>query len=233
MARALAAAHERGIVHRDVEPNNVVLHRHRGRELAKVLDFGLARLASNDEGLTDVGVRLGTVEYMSPEYVQTGDLEPRSDVYALGVLLYTMLSGHPPFSGRTLTVMQEHVATTPPPLASQVPGVLPALDELVADMLGKQPEERPSAAEVVDYLTQILPALDAEAGQTRRAHSGFSTLPPPPPAAVAHLSDSEHPVYPDPEPIPKLPLILSLVLFAFAAVGLVGLVAIALLLALL
>ena len=74
VAKALEAAHELGIVHRDVEPSNVVLSRCKGKEVAKVLDFGLARLgSSNEEALTDVGVRLGTPEYMSPEYVESGD----------------------------------------------------------------------------------------------------------------------------------------------------------------
>jgi serine/threonine-protein kinase len=233
VARALAAAHEHGVVHRDIEPNNVVLVRHRGRESAKVLDFGLARLASNDEALTDFGVRLGTPEYMSPEYVETGELEPRSDVYALGVLLYAMLSGSPPFSGRTLTVMQEHVNTQPPPLTSRVPGLPTALDGLVSEMLAKQPERRPAADEVVERLQAILPALDAENDVERRAHRSFAPMPAPPPAAVAHHSDSGLPVYPDPKPLPKLPILITVVLLGFAALGSVSVAAILLLLLLL
>lgn len=226
VARALAAAHERGIVHRDVEPNNVVLQRQRGREAAKVLDFGLARLASNDEALTDVGVRLGTPEYMSPEYVETGELEPRSDVYALGILLYSMLAGRPPFSGRTLTVMQEHVTASPPPLGTRVPGLSAGIEVLVSLMLAKQPEDRPSAEEVADRLEELLPDLSAQAGAARASRSSFEALPVVAPASVAHRSESDAPVYPDPKPLPKLPLLITVVLLGFAGIGFFGLLGI-------
>lgn len=223
VAKALEAAHELGIVHRDVEPSNVVLSRSKGKEIAKVLDFGLARLqSSNEEALTDIGVRLGTPEYMSPEYVETGDLEPRSDVYALGVLLYTMLTGVAPFVGRTLSVMQNHVHQPVTPPSSWVPGLAPWLEALILEMLSKQPEHRPSAAEVVQRLSAALPALDVEVGNERRALASFEPEAMPPMAAVHHHS-FEQPVYPDQKArVPRTPLFISVGLFSFALLGFCG-----------
>jgi serine/threonine protein kinase len=223
VAKALAAAHELGIVHRDVEPSNVVLSRSKGKEIAKVLDFGLARLqSSNEEALTDVGVRLGTPEYMSPEYVESGDLEPRSDVYALGVLLYTMLTGVAPFVGRTLSVMQNHVHQPVTPPSSWVPGLAPWLEALILEMLSKQPEHRPSATEVVERLSAALPALNEEVGQERKALASFEPEAMPPMAAVHHHS-FDPPVYPDPKPpVPRTPILVTVGLLGFGLVGLCG-----------
>lgn len=227
VARALEAAHVHGIVHRDIEPSNVILNRIKGREVAKVLDFGLARLQhGNDEGLTDFGIRLGTPEYMAPEYVETGELEPRSDVYALGVLLYAMLTGNPPFVGRTLSVMQDHVIAVPASPSTRMPGLSTWLEALVMEMLAKQPEHRPSASEVVERLQENQQALDAEAGHERRALAAFDPGPMPPPASVGHHSDSEMPVYPDPKPLPKVPILITAMLFGLGALGLVGFAAI-------
>lgn len=223
VAKALEAAHELGIVHRDVEPSNVMLGRSKGKEIAKVLDFGLARLqSSNEEALTDIGIRLGTPEYMSPEYVETGELEPRSDVYSLGALLYTMLTGVAPFVGRTLSVMQNHVHQPVTPPSSWVTGLAPWLEGLIMEMLSKQPEQRPSATEVVQRLSAELPALDAEVGQERRALASFEPEAMPPMAAVHHHS-FEQPVYPDPKP-PTLrtPVLVTVGLLAFACIGLCG-----------
>lgn len=229
VARALAAAHAHGVVHRDIEPNNVILQRSKGREVAKVLDFGLARLATNtDDALTDFGVRLGTAEYMSPEYIESGEIEPRSDVYGLGILLYALLTGAPPFGGRMLTVMQEHVSGVPAAPSTRVPGIAGWLEALVMEMLAKAPEQRPAADEVVERLEEHLPALDAEAGSERRAHAAFEpiAITVAAVAAVAHHSESEQPVYPDPKPIPRLPLLLTVGLIGFALFGMVSITAI-------
>lgn len=233
VARALEAAHAHGVVHRDIEPNNVILQRVKGREIAKVLDFGLARLASADESLTDFGVRLGTPEYMSPEYVETGELEPRSDVYGLGILLYAMLTGRPPFGGRMLTVMQEHVTATPPSPSARVPGLQGWLEELVVQMLLKAPEQRPSAAQVVAILETHLAEVDAEASGERRAHAAFEPMAPNIPSivAVAHHSESEAPVYPDPKPVPRLPILVTVLLLGFAGLGMLGFAALVLVIA--
>jgi serine/threonine protein kinase len=222
VARARAAAHDLGLIHRDIEPGNVILTRSRGKEAAKVLDFGLARLQSNDEALTDFGIRLGTAEYMSPEYVETGELEPRSDVYALGALLYALLTGTPPFVGRTLSVMQEHVTAIPPSPATRVPGLPTWLEALVMEMLAKAPEHRPSANEVVERLQDGLPELDAEASDERKAHRSFAPGAAPPPMAIQHHSEAAAPVYPDPKPLPKVPIAVFLIVAMCGMVGFAG-----------
>ncbi|MEQ1566745.1 MAG: serine/threonine-protein kinase [Myxococcota bacterium] len=224
VARALAAAHQLGLIHRDIEPGNVIVVRAKGKELAKVLDFGLARLQSNDEALTDFGIRLGTAEYMSPEYVETGELEPRSDVYALGALLYAMLTGTPPFVGRTLSVMQEHVASAPPSPSTRVPGLPTWLEALVMEMLAKAPEQRPSSDEVVQRLDAGIPELDAEASDERRAHATFNPGVAPPPMAIQHHSEAAVPVYPDPKPLPGVPIAVFLIVTACGMAGFAGFV---------
>jgi eukaryotic-like serine/threonine-protein kinase len=192
VAQALAAAHGKGVVHRDVEPGNVILTRTRGREVAKVLDFGLARLqTASGDTLTDYGIRLGTPEFMAPEYVKTGQLDARSDMYALGALLYTMLTGAPPFVGRSFSVMQEHVRATPAPPSLRIGGLPPWLEALTLDLLAKDPELRPTADRVVVLLEEQLAALTEEDRGERRARATLTTEAPPPPASVGHRVQPE------------------------------------------
>lgn len=228
VARALAAAHAHGVVHRDVEPSNVMLARVKGRDVAKVLDFGVARfqLAGGDEAVTGIGVRLGTAEYMSPEYVETGVVDARCDLYALGVLLYAMLTGSAPFVGPALKVMQEHVTATPAAPSSRCPGLPIWLDELVVQLLEKDPAARPQTAhEVAELLERNLPGLDQEASQERRALASFASLPPEDSTgslSVGHRGETHLPVYPDPKPLPKVPILVTVGLFGFAFVGVSG-----------
>jgi serine/threonine protein kinase len=156
VAAALAKAGEAGIVHRDIKPENIMLTRN-GE--VKVADFGLARLAREGEGveLTRVGITLGTPLYMSPEQVEGKPLDPRSDIYSLGVTCYQMLAGQPPFSGETaLGVAVQHLKKQPEPLEGLRPDLPPALCRVVHKMLAKSPEQRyQSAKELLRELRRL------------------------------------------------------------------------------
>jgi eukaryotic-like serine/threonine-protein kinase len=156
----LCKAAERGIVHRDIKPENIMLAR---SGEVKVADFGLARIGTGDEEqlkLTQVGITMGTPLYMSPEQVEGRPLDPRSDIYSLGVTCYHMLSGQPPFRGDTaLSVAIQHVRTQPERLENQRPDLPPALCRIIHKMLAKDPAERQQSPR---DLLQELRALQIE-----------------------------------------------------------------------
>jgi predicted Ser/Thr protein kinase len=140
VAWALAYAHARGVVHRDVKPENILLDRATGRAL--VSDFGIARQADSTR-ITQQGLVLGTFHYMSPEQVSGLELDGRSDVYSLGVVMYQALSGRLPFDGLTApAVLMAHATRQPPPLRSVAADVPPALVTIVERCLEKRPEDR-------------------------------------------------------------------------------------------
>src|SRR5689334_7505290 len=145
VADALAYAHAHGVVHRDIKPENVMIS---GRH-AMVMDFGIAKAVSeaadSPEGLTTVGMTLGTPAYMAPEQaVADPGIDHRADIYALGVMGYEMVAGRPPFDGRSpQQVLAAHVTEAPEPLLSRAPGCPPALASLVMRCLEKRAEARP------------------------------------------------------------------------------------------
>ncbi len=143
VAAALSFAHQRGLVHRDVKPGNILIT---PSGQVKVADFGIARSRAAD-GLTQTGAVMGTATYFSPEQAQGLDVDGRSDVYSLGVVLYEMLAGVPPFrNDNPVTVAYQHVQEQPEPLARRAPGVPAALQQIVARALAKDPARRyPSA----------------------------------------------------------------------------------------
>jgi serine/threonine protein kinase len=142
LAEALGHAHRQGILHRDVKPANVLL----SAERAVVADFGLARAigAANYQKLTDTGVLVGTVYYMSPEQIRDDrDLDQRTDIYALGCILYEMVTGEPPYSGRALTEVAARILQAPIPSARQLVSTLPpGLDAAIARALAKRAGDR-------------------------------------------------------------------------------------------
>jgi serine/threonine-protein kinase len=153
VADALAAAHALGVVHRDIKPDNVLLS---GRH-ALVADFGVAKAVSEATGrqqLTTIGTALGTPQYMAPEQAAAdASIDHRADIYALGVLGYELLTGHPPFAGSPQQVLAAHVMTAPVPITQVRPDLPPALAELVMRCLAKTPNERwQSASDVARSL---------------------------------------------------------------------------------
>ncbi len=142
VAGALGYAHSRGVLHRDVKPENILLAG--GRAL--VADFGLARAigAADYQRLTETGVIVGTVYYMSPEQLREDrDLDQRTDIYSLGCILYEMLTGGPPFTGRSLTEVVSRILRASVPSARRVTaGVPPAVDHAIGRALAKSAAER-------------------------------------------------------------------------------------------
>lgn len=153
IAAGLAAVHEGGVVHNDVKPANVLLDERR----ARVVDFGAATLV----GAPRPAIVYGTVPYMSPEQVEGLATGPASDLYALGAVLFEMISGAPPFGASTdRDVMGAHLFEAPPPLTGRYGPVPPALQALVAALLEKAPEHRPRGArETVARIDTILQGL--------------------------------------------------------------------------
>ncbi|MCZ7678141.1 MAG: protein kinase [Sandaracinaceae bacterium] len=149
ICRALHAAHEHGIVHRDLKPENVFLTEKGGRTLVKVLDFGISKIKSADAEqvrMTRTGQLVGTPLYMSPEQARgETDVDRRVDVYAMGVILYEMITGAPPFEGRNyFELLWKHGNEPPPPMKERNPNVyIPeALEEVVSRALAKSRDER-------------------------------------------------------------------------------------------
>ena len=166
VASALGYAHSRGVVHRDIKPQNVLLDADTGRAL--VTDFGIARTAEGGS-LTATGMVVGTPAYLSPEQVTGEPSDHRSDIYALGVMAYEMLSGKPPFTGSTPTaVLMKRLTEPPPPLRSARPDVPEALEELVNACMAADPNERiQSAGEIPRALTGQSPVSGTRATTTR------------------------------------------------------------------
>ena len=144
---ALAAAHRAGLIHRDVKPENVLIADD-GR--IKVADFGLAKAVSATTQHTATGVLIGTVSYVAPELVVEGRSDARADVYAVGVILYELLTGHKPHEGETpIQVAYKHVHEDVPPPSREVPGIPDYLDALVARATARDREQRPADASVL------------------------------------------------------------------------------------
>jgi serine/threonine protein kinase len=160
VANALQHAHEKGVIHRDLKPGNLFLS---GEGRVKVGDFGIA-LDTDMPRLTAEGMTVGTVRYMAPEQITADPITPQTDIYALGCILFEMLTGHVPFDAETdVDVIKQHIHAPPPEVTDENPLCPPALGELVSCMLSKEPEERPaSAQEVHDRLRALVQSGTAQ-----------------------------------------------------------------------
>src|SRR5438874_5410226 len=163
VARALEFAHEKGVVHRDIKPDNILL----AGNAAVVSDFGIgkalavARVGDQSETLTDLGVAVGTPQYMAPEQI-LGDpaADHRADLYAFGCVAYELLTGEPPFAGLSrMALMRAHIVDVPTPLTAKRADIPETLCALVARCLEKKPEDRPTSAhEVISILDSLTSA---------------------------------------------------------------------------
>jgi serine/threonine-protein kinase len=198
---ALTAAHEIGIIHRDVKPENVIVMRRPDDDgtlvdVVKVCDFGLAKIQEPQQqqrkssaNLTLIGTIWGTPEYMSPEQIRDELIDPRSDVYACGVILYEMATARLPFIGETaLEILTKHVTTKPDPPSLVHPSVPPRLESVILKALAKDREQRQQSAR---ELRAELRGLLEQVGSSLQASSG--AVPPYAPAAKARIA----PLLPD------------------------------------
>jgi serine/threonine protein kinase len=149
IADALELAHEKGLVHRDVKPSNVIVTE---EDHVYLTDFGLAKRAGSASGLTGAGQMLGTVDYVAPESIEGGEPAARGDVYALGCVLYEMLVGSAPFASEAggMAKMWAQLNAEPPSIRAQRPDVPDALEAVIMQSLAKRPDDRPSAPEFAD-----------------------------------------------------------------------------------
>jgi serine/threonine protein kinase len=208
VASSLADAHAHGIVHRDLKPDNVILQERAGRkDFARVLDFGIAKLFDEGQGtaMTRAGQLLGTPQYMAPEQIMGQPVDGRTDVYALGVMLYEMLAGRPPFEGQSLMeLLAKHLHDPPPPIGRLRPGLsLPMpLERLLHACLAKDPAHRPPDMRTLDAeLADLRSLLDPGPRRASQAvpQPLFTPTPTPTPLPNAHAH------VPAPTPMPAAP----------------------------
>jgi serine/threonine-protein kinase len=228
---ALSFAHRNGVVHRDIKPHNIIV-RPDGR--LKVTDFGIARSGASQ--MTEAGSIVGTAQYLSPEQARGAPVDPRSDLYSLGIVLYEMLTGKVPFTGDTpVEIAMKHLSQVPEPPSKLRPDVPHDLDAVVMRALAKDPDQRYGSAEEMDAdlarvargvsvsretedaMTQVLAGTGVSTSQTVVTRPRTVATPPIPPPYRAPT-----PYYDYEEPVRSrsvLPWLLALLLVIAAAVG--------------
>jgi serine/threonine-protein kinase len=193
VAASIADAHHKGIVHRDLKPDNVMLtERGRDKDVVRVLDFGIAKLrdeqnkAQTQNPMTRQGDLVGTPQYMAPEQIRGEEVDGRTDVYALGTIVYEMVTGRLPFEGPSLmAILSRHLLDTPEPPTRRRPDLAlpPAIDGLVMEMLAKEPARRPAS---MDAVSERIAQVAAEIGAASAVAP--AQMPPPTGAYAAPTS---------------------------------------------
>jgi eukaryotic-like serine/threonine-protein kinase len=193
----ISAAHRMGIVHRDIKPSNLMLNR---AGIVKVMDFGIAKVASSVNNLTRTGAQMGTVFYMSPEQVKGERVDIRSDIYSLGITLYELLTANVPFSASSeFQVLNDHVNTPPPPPSKFYPYLAKGLENIILKSLAKNPDERFQTAEEFGAALERPEAWEAHTPATNTplhatVLAGGRTNVTPPPAPVSIPSPAASPM---------------------------------------
>jgi len=184
ITRALKSAHDHGVVHRDLKPANLLFPDQPADGVTvKLADFGIARLFG-DAGHTQVGTIIGTAEYMAPEQAAGSPVDHRADLYALGLVMFAMLAGRPPFQGSHVAEVIQRQRTEPAPRVSTfVPNMLPTLDELIDRLLTKDPAQRPASALA---LGRLLSAID-----TSRVPADARSSPASPAGPIDHFAATQ------------------------------------------
>lgn len=170
---ALQAAHDQGIVHRDLKASNILIMQRDGKQVVKLLDFGIAKLMhpdAADAGLTVVGTRLGTSYTMAPEQIRGEAVDPRTDIYALGVVLYHLLTGQYPFRAETMTDIERQHLEAPPPRPSQAAAIPVAIDAITLRCMEKTADRRfPSAKAFIEALADAVGIKKQTGDESARA----------------------------------------------------------------
>jgi serine/threonine protein kinase len=174
---ALRFAHRHGIVHRDIKPHNVLVDRE-GR--VKVTDFGIARAGASQ--MTETGSIVGTAQYLSPEQAKGGEVDQRSDLYSLGIVLYELLTGKTPFEGDTpVEIAMKHLSTAPQPPSKLRPDIPRDLDMVVLRALAKDPDDRYQSADEMEADLERVSRGAGVAPMTRESATQVMRSPTPPP----------------------------------------------------
>jgi len=183
MSQALKHAHDRGIIHRDIKPANILLE-YSG--IVKLSDFGIAHIYG-EHRLTHVNSVVGTLEYMSPEQAQAGPIGPKTDLYSLGVVLYTLLVGTPPYQAKTLPeILQKHQSGSPQKISETRPDVPEIFESIIMELLNIKPDARPTNAYILGRrLEVILKAYIGNAGLVKVRPSENNSEPIVRPALIA------------------------------------------------
>ena len=227
--RGLSAAHKAGIVHRDLKPDNIFVSQTDDGEVPKLVDFGIARVRSADSDLTRTGTLVGTASYMAPEQIAAGvgEIGPWSDVYAMGLIVYEMLTGSAAFTGDTITtVLQRVLRAELTPLREVRPGLPEDIYRLVDRCIGADPATRPQDAEAMrrELLAARLVPSGTPIGSARVVGVGESVelarteAPMTPPPGVSPVSPAPAPA-PTPTPTPKTRSRMPVIVLGVVAIG--------------